>query len=196
MSYHQSSNEAASSDSRNLSKILEAMTSELMAKKGSISNMSSHQSSTGAVSSDFSEKKETLKAMNSEVHALIQRVKSLEKRLSDFTALNQGVKSLEKSFTDHTRFQNIVFAIEHSHIGSFSYYDYGRVYDSKDLVQKILLHLRQGRRFQLPRAALHDCVIRSEKEFHIKLVEQIHALTGTKPTIELDPGQQYFIYFP
>ena len=146
--------------------------------------------------------KETQDIMNTELYALNQRISNVEK----------SIKSLEERFIDHAKVQNIAFAIEQGHIGSFIYYCYDKDYsscigkhNSKDLVTEILLNFRQGKSFELPRATLAylfsegdyfgKALAEAKKEFQDKLVDQVHRLTGIKPTIEFDSTlKKYIIY--
>ena len=143
---------------------------------------------------DLNEKLET---MDSKLQALNQRVSNVE----------NSVKSLEKSFTDFARMQNIVFAIDHSHVGSFLYHDCSDfICSSKDLMIDILLNFRQGKGFEVPSRTIDDRNLGYLNEsanickegmpvFRSKLVEQIELLTGTKPKLEFDPNRKtHFIY--
>ena len=158
------------------------------------------------VESQTTSLKETLETMDSKLDALNQRISNVE----------NSAKSFGKGLIDQVKLQNIAFAIDHSHIGCFGYhvcYNKNSEYQyrsSRDLATEILLNFRQGKSFELPPATISDWATcwcnnlpkeeeleEDKKLFRSKLVDQIHILTGTKPTVEFDPDREnYVISFP
>ena len=137
--------------------------------------------------------------VDSKLNTLTQRIINAEK----------GIASLEKCFSDYAKDQKITFALQNSNSKSFTYYEfakgsyrYGDTKSCAELVQHILFWFRRGEGCYIPNATLehtHNGVEAyfkaSNEKFKVKLLDQIHFLTGTKPRIELGSCKKDYAIF-
>ena len=165
------------------------------------------------VSSDLVSFKESVDAKLNTVVQIINssntnfdaKINTTNQHVADLKA---EVTCLKAELAKQTRMQNLAFAVENTKLESFDYYQgpnsyYGERKNSSALVSLILLCFRKGLGYYLPAGAMQNNISesskeaweKSNKEFHTKLQEQVFALVGTKPRIQLGPdGKRFVIY--
>ena len=127
----------------------------------------------------------------------------------DYSFAEEALKNLKESMdamraeaTQHAKAQDLMWAIDNAHLKSFSYLSLnnGTVNDSKALVIDIFLSFRREEGHKIPTSVY--CVPTSrrtrpeedEKQFFLKLSNQIQALTGVTPRFEKE-GEDHLVYY-